>query len=123
LRKAMPEEDFKVLSAYYDVLPGQASPPLYPFAGYVVNFNIVTRAHRDHHDEGFCLVLALQDGKGGDLVLQEPGIVVRMRSGDCLLFRSANITHFNLHFTGTRMSIVFHSDRDGRSWVRNRNNW
>ncbi|KIY60998.1 hypothetical protein CYLTODRAFT_447859, partial [Cylindrobasidium torrendii FP15055 ss-10] len=104
LRLVMPEESFQVMSAYYESLPGHAHPPLYPFGGYVINFNVVTRAHRDHGDLGFCLIINIMDGEGGDLVLHEPGLVIRV------------ITHYNLHFRGQRISVVFHSDHDGIAW-------
>ena len=112
-----------VVEQFCNVLPGGEQPPVYPFSGAVINFNITTRCHRDKKDETFCLVLAIQDGTGGELGLVEPGLVVKMKTGDVILFRSPKTTHFNLHFKGKRCSVVFHCDRAGKSWVEDRNGW
>jgi len=56
-------------------------------------------------------------------VLYEAGLVVDMRCGDAIVFKSSNIGHFNLHYAGKRASLVLHSDRDFDRWVLNRNNW
>ncbi len=99
-------------------------PPAYPFTGFIVNFNITTKLHRDWNDLKFCLVLvASQDCVGGDLCFMEPGIRLGLKHGDMVLFRSKELSHFNLHFRGKRASIVFHSDSAGEDWVRDRNGW
>lgn len=43
--------------------------------------------------------------------------------GDAVIFASAAISHFNLHYKGYRASMVFHSDRRGLDWVKDRNGW
>ena len=53
----------------------------------------------------------------------EPGIRLELKNGDLVLFRSRELSHFNLHFKGKRASIVFHSDSAGRGWVMDRNGW
>lgn len=112
------------LSGYVDVLPANAISPVHPFGGVVVNFNVCTRIHRDHQDaQDICIVLPIYDGIGGELVLYELGLVVNVRSGEIIIFRSSQISHFNLHFTGRRASFVFHSDRAGQFWVDDRNGW
>ena len=51
------------------------------------------------------------------------GVVVELSNGDFIIFDSVKITHFNLHFTGKRASLVLHSDADGRYWEESRNQW
>lgn len=94
-----------------------------PFTGFVINFNVSTGIHRDIQDESMCLVVVVEDCEGGELCLQEPGLVVNLKCGDFIVFRSVHFTHFNLHFVGRRISIVFHSDVHFKSWVENRNGW
>lgn len=108
---------------YADLLPGKDASPAYPFAGYVLNVNVCTRAHRDFKDMLLCVVIPIGDFVGGELCLLEPGIVLELRSGDMVIFPSHRLTHFNLHYTGQRASLVLHSDRDGAQWVKNRNGW
>jgi hypothetical protein len=43
------------------------------------------------------------------------GLVIKLKPGD--------ITHFNLHFSGLRGSIVLHSDVTGDKWVEDFNGW
>ena len=57
------------------------------------------------------------------MVFVEPGLVVQVQPWDVLGFPSADVTHLNLHFKGRRVSVVFHSDRDGTGWVTDRNGW
>jgi len=49
--------------------------------------------------------------------------VLGMQSGDVIIFKSAKISHFNLHYIGKRASLVFHTDRAARSWAKDRNGW
>lgn len=53
----------------------------------------------------------------------EPGVVLKMKMGDVILFKSAEISHFNLHYSGKIASLVFHTDRAARSWAKDRNGW
>lgn len=69
------------------------------------------------------MILVVSDCEDGDLVLDEPGIRLKLSSGDIVAFPSSDISHFNMHFTGERVSIVFHSDIAGDKWVENRNLW
>jgi predicted 2-oxoglutarate/Fe(II)-dependent dioxygenase YbiX len=108
---------------FVDVLPGKEASPSHPFSGFVLNINVITRCHRDVKDHRVCLVLVIGDHVGGELCLQELGLVVRLRNGDIVVFPSGKITHFNLHYQGVRASIVLHSDNAGQSWVDNRNHW
>jgi hypothetical protein len=48
---------------------------------------------------------------------------MRLGNGDMALFPSGRTTHFNLHYKGTRASLVLHSDGAGRKWAENRNHW
>jgi hypothetical protein len=56
-------------------------------------------------------------------VLYEAGLVFESGHGDLIIFPSADITHFNLHFEGLRSSLVLHSDKTGDEWGLNRNRW
>ena len=59
----------------------------------------------------------------GELVLFEAGLVVDMKEGIVVGFPSFDLTHFNLHFRGFRGSIVLQSDKNGDSWIEDRNGW
>src|ERR1700690_4218627 len=52
-----------------DVLPGKEASPTHPFSGFVLNLNIVTRAHRDVKDQSCCLILVMGEHVGGELCL------------------------------------------------------
>ena len=88
-----------------------------------MNLNISTRIHRDWKDHRICLVIVFSDCEGGDLAFMEPGIVFSLNSGDMIIFPSAKISHFNLHFKGKRVSLVLHSDNAAQKWVDSRNGW
>ena len=49
--------------------------------------------------------------------VQELGLVVNQRSGDVVIFKSSEISHFNLHYKGQS------SDKMAAGWVENRNGW
>ena len=38
-------------------------------------------------------------------------------------FPSHRLSHFNLHYKGERVSLVFHTDAAGLQWALTRNNW
>ena len=116
-------EIYQDLSIFADVLPGNEASPVHPFGGFVLNINVVTRAHCDVKDLHVCLVLVIGQHTGGELCLVEPGLVLRLRNGDMALFPSGCITHFNLHYKGIRSSLVLHSDGAGKAWADNRNHW
>ncbi|KJA24319.1 hypothetical protein HYPSUDRAFT_136399 [Hypholoma sublateritium FD-334 SS-4] len=122
LRALLPET-YAALSLFVEVLPCSDVTPIYPFGGFVININVTTRIHRDHGDHDICLVISISDCLGGELCLFEPGIVLDLRSGYSVIFASAAISHFNLHYKGIRASIVLHSDRGGMDWVVDRNGW
>jgi hypothetical protein len=82
-----------------------------PFTGFVVNINIKSRPHRDAGDYKLCEVIVIGDHKGGELVLVEPGLVIKLKSGNVVIFSSNLITHFNLHYKGVRMSIILNTDK------------
>ncbi|KAI0055056.1 hypothetical protein BV25DRAFT_1816167 [Artomyces pyxidatus] len=118
-------EEHRVLKIEADVLPGNNQSPVYPFLGFVINLNVATKAHLDAQDKLLCLVMALGEYEGGELVMVEPGLVLPLRCGDLVAFQSCRITHFNLHFEGLRSSFVFHTDKAFRSWTEygHRNGW
>ena len=49
-------------------------------------------------------------------MFEELGLVFELSQGDVILFRSDILTHYNLEYTGTRGSLVVHSDRHLKNW-------
>jgi len=122
IRKHLPDVHDK-LRVFCEILPLNHRPATYPFPGFVLNIQVCTDGHVDEKDDTICVVIPFGDCKGGELVLHEVGLVLELKEGDILIFPSYRITHFNLHFTGVRCSVVMHSDRDVKSWNTNRNGW
>lgn len=104
-------------------LPLNSYSPFEPWSGVVVNANCATRVHRDVGDDDYCMVMVASDCTGGDLVFHELGLVFSARNGDAAFFRSVTLTHYNLDFKGIRGSFVFHSDKGGQRWAKDRNGW
>lgn len=121
--KALLPDCYENLSYLVEALPNGDTSPVHPFSGFVLNVNVSTRIHRDWGDEDVCLVLVLSDCSGGELCLKEPGVVLKLNTGDIIIFKSAEISHFNLHYAGKRASLVFHTDRAAKSWAKDRNGW
>lgn len=106
------------------VLPGNARSIVHPFLSLVLNINVATKGHRDRLDKTLCVVLALGEYLGGALGMYEAGLVAGLRSGDFAAFISYELTHFNLHYTGYRASMVFHTDKEIEVWTHGgRNGW
>ncbi|KAJ7205349.1 hypothetical protein C8J57DRAFT_1100151 [Mycena rebaudengoi] len=102
----------KSLSAKIRFLPGNEKCPFAPYGGVVVNMGGCSDAHADELDaENNCVVIPFtKNCVGGGLVLHEAGMVMDLHAGDMILFLSARLTHYNLHFRGIRASLVFHTD-------------
>lgn len=77
----------------------------------------------DSNDDRICVVIPFGAFRGGELVLHEMGLVIELQEGDIIIFPSSKLTHFNLHFTGVRGSVVMHSDKEVKSWIKDRNGW
>jgi hypothetical protein len=122
LQKHLPDA-FDQLRVFCEILPLNHMPATYPFPGFVLNIRVCTDAHVDANDNTICVVIPFGTYEGGELVLYEAGLVLEIREGDILIFPSHRFTHFNLHFTGVRGSIVMHSDKEVKSWNVNRNGW
>ena len=82
-----------------------------------------TKGHRDGKDLAACVVLPVGRFVGGGLCLKEAGLVLPLGSGDFVVFPSSKITHFNLHYIGTRISVVCHSDGEGKRWSKAKGGW
>ena len=80
------------------------------FGGFVVNANCITRGHRDKLDKLLCVCFAFGEWEGGQLVIDELGLVFDLKPGHVIIFDSRGLTHFNLHYRGHRSSVVLHSD-------------
>ena len=89
----------------------------------MLNIQVCTDGHTDEFDDTICLVIPFGNFQGGELVLWEPGLVLDLKEGAMVIFPSSKITHFNLHFTGFRGSVVLHTDKELKSWLENRNGW
>lgn len=103
------------MQAVANFLPMDTVSSVAPFTGTVVNFQFRTRAHLDTKDESFCLALPVGEWDSCDLVLDELGLVFDLRMGHTILFRSGDLTHFNLDFSGTRMSFILHTAAELRT--------
>ncbi|KAG0693972.1 hypothetical protein DFH29DRAFT_774814, partial [Suillus ampliporus] len=93
-------EEYEVLVELGQNLPGGECSPVAPFLSLVINLNVTTQAHRDRFDKILCLVLPIGTFTGGALVMFEQGLVLELSCGDCVIFHSADTTHFNLHYEG-----------------------
>ena len=122
MRHYLPNE-VEVIGGTSEVLPTHSNSMVEPFQGFVINMNVVTRAHRDAKDKGYCLVLPIGSFEKGDLCLYELGLVVPLITGDCCAFDSKGITHYNLHYKGKRASLVFHTDIELEKYAENANHW
>jgi hypothetical protein len=62
--------------------------------------------------------------EGGELCLLEPGLVLELRNGDVVIFQSGQISHFNLHYSGVRASVVLNTDAAIHQYASNgMNGW
>lgn len=122
LAKHLPD-DYDQLRVFCELLPLNHLPATYPFPGFVLNLQVCTQAHVDSNDDRICVVIPFGAFRGGELVLHEMGLVIELQEGDIVIFPSSKLTHFNLHFTGVRGSVVMHSDKEVKSWIKDRNGW
>jgi len=122
LEELLPDS-YKTLSYLIEALPNCDTSPVHPFSGFVLNVNVSLCIHRNWGDEDICLVLVLSDCVGGELCLLEPGVVLKSNTGDIIIFKSADISHFNFHYTSKRASLVLHTDKAARSCAKDKNGW
>lgn len=108
---------------YCDVLPFAEASPAYPNGGFVINIRCCTLGHRDHVDLEWCVSINLGDYEGGEMCLHEAGLVLESRPGDVSIFRSRRQTHFNLHYTGVRISVILHTDLHATQMIEGSNGW
>ncbi len=55
---------------------------------------------------------------GENLFFHELGLVLQLKQGDVIAFRSDILTHYNLHYSGKRGSLVVHSDKHLDKWKK-----
>ncbi|KAJ7817089.1 hypothetical protein B0H14DRAFT_2374187 [Mycena olivaceomarginata] len=122
MRKRMPEE-YTHVRVWATRLPLNQRSDAFPFGGYVINFAACTEGHRDEFDDEYCVVLVDGEWEGGELGFFEPGFLFRLRRWNAIIFRSCEVTHFNMHMNGVRISIVLHSDKEGKKWVADKNKY
>lgn len=70
-----------------------------------------------------CLVLPIGEFEGGGLVMFKQGLVLELQAGDIAVFRSAEITHFNMEYSGQRASLVLQTDSAFDKWEEGCNGW
>ncbi|KAK1228975.1 hypothetical protein PQX77_007975 [Marasmius sp. AFHP31] len=122
VKERFPKENGELV-AFISGLPLNAASPVHPFGGVALNLNPATIVHLDPKDLNICLVLAIHDCTGGELVLEGPGIVIRLKSGDFAIFPSKRISHYNLDFKGLRVSFAFSTDNAAKQWIEDNNGW
>ncbi|KAJ8082612.1 hypothetical protein PM082_008467 [Marasmius tenuissimus] len=122
MRERFPKENGDLV-AFISGLPLDAASPVHPYGGVAVNLNAATIVHLDPKDLNLCLVLALHDCSGGELVLEGPGIIIRLKSGDFVVFPSKKHSHYNLDFKGLRVSFAFSTDIAAKQWIKDNNGW
>ena len=122
IKKHLPDLHAQI-SIFCDILPLNDRPTTHPFPGCVINLQVATEGHLDSGDDTICVVIPFGDFEGGELVLSDAGLMINLQEGDVFIFPSFRLTHFNMHFTGVRGSLVMHSDKDGKRWVKDRNGW
>lgn len=114
---------FEEIRTNIDITPLHDQSLASPFPCFVLNFNVATLLHKDGGDKRGCLVMSAGPHSGGELCFLEPKIALQMRHGDWVVFRSKDITHFNLLYKGLRASLVFHSDKSGVAYQKDGNGW
>jgi hypothetical protein len=122
LRKHMPTEHSD-LSVFCELLPMNHMPATYPFPGCVLNVQVSTLGHKDGGDTVLCGIIPFGEFEDGDIVLWEAGLRIQLKEGTGVFFPSSEITHFNMPFKGVRCAVVLHCDKEGKSWVEDRNGW
>ncbi|TFY80523.1 hypothetical protein EWM64_g3489 [Hericium alpestre] len=115
--------EYMELSYYSSELPGNSQSIVHPFVGFVININVTTKGHRDDKDNSHCLIIPIGQFTGGTLVLYEQGLVIEAKNGDLIVFNLKDTTHLNLHYSGERVSFVFHTDSAMAEWMCSRNGW
>lgn len=81
------------------------------FPTAAINFNIICQFHRDikDHLNSLCVVCPLGNFKGGELIFPELKLVIHIKQGQAVAFRSNILVHGNLPvITGVRHSLVFY---------------
>ena len=111
------------MGLYCDVQPMDRNIPTSPFSGFFLNLCVATDGHTDPNDHGPCAIFTVGPYKGGQLVLDDIGLVIDLQPGQVLFFPSRFVTHYNLHFHGLRASVVMSFDKDGLKWVKTENGW
>ena len=110
-------EQYALHAKFTDRLPNKIKAPAYPHSGYVLNVNVRTDIHRDEKDIASCIVHPFGTFVGGDFIMVEAGLVIRVVGSASILTDSKNITHLNADYKGIRLSLVLHSDEEGARFV------
>ncbi len=116
IRKLLPDV-YVELTVFVDHLPLNEHTPSYPFSvllSMLVSLPMVTMIRLTRLSVSSS---HLGEWEGGKLCLYEAGHVWRLKPWDIIIFCSGRITHFNLHFSGLRVSLILHSDNHGDSWA------
>ena len=79
------------------------------FPTVAINFNVICQFHRDvkDHQNTLCVVCPLGNFEGGELTFPELKLVIHIKQGQAVAFRSNILVHGNLPvITGIRHSLV-----------------
>lgn len=80
-----------------------------------INFNYgCIKSHKDKHDyrKGLCWVVTCGNYKGGQLHFKDLNLTIEIQPGDIIAFRSYELEHEVLEYTGDRYSIVMFQSHD-----------
>lgn len=110
------------LQQYIEMLPTGTWAPAAPFGGYVLNLGGATTGHIDR-DFGLCFVIIFGTFSGGELALHECKLLLRFKGFTIVAFLSKELTHFNTHYKGKRISLVLQTEDEAVDWVEFLNKW
>ncbi|TFK16648.1 hypothetical protein FA15DRAFT_711544 [Coprinopsis marcescibilis] len=116
---------------YLSTVPGQPVVSVFPLPCVAINHNGLCLPHKDSGDSGTAGVVAfLEETPGvlnnpersrGELVIDAAGLVLRLGDGYPVFFPACELVHYNLHYSGRRLSFVFHSDSSAKVWTKDYN--
>jgi hypothetical protein len=122
-KRYLPKKHRRLAEGLSSVLPLQSQCPFHPHSSCVANIDAMSSPHYDSKDSCSCILCPFGEFEGGELVLWELGLIIKLRPFDILDFMSKNIFHFNLWYSGKRGSLVLQTDGSNPDYHKNHNNW
>jgi hypothetical protein len=111
-------EEYDALHVFAEILSLNDIP-----ATFILDIQVATKPHLDSGDQTACVVISFRNWIGGGLALHEAGLVLDLKHGDMVTFPLDRLVHFNLHFERVRCSVVLHTVKNGKDWMKDRNGW